>query len=59
MTVAELIAALRKLNPKHNVYAGVEPRDESREVIGAEEDYDIACNDRVCRYVFLQLGEKP
>lgn len=58
MTVAELIAALKKLDPKLNVYAGEETFT-AREVIQARKEYDIACNDMICHYVFLTLGDTP
>lgn len=58
MTVAELIAALRALDPKHNVFAGEETFT-AREVVAASEDHDVACNDHICRYVFLKLGDTP
>lgn len=57
MTVAELIAALQKLDPKWNVYAGRDDGSEPREVIVARKDFDIACNDMVCHYARLDLGD--
>lgn len=57
MSVAELIEALKKLDPKLNVYAGTEVWD-AREVLEARLDHDIACNDQKCHYAHLQLGDR-
>ena len=59
MTVAELIKALKKMDPKLNVWAGTDPGDYvARSVDDVRRETSIACNDAVCPFVFLQLGDK-
>lgn len=58
MTVAELIVALHTLDSDLNVYAGTAVWD-IREVIGARKDHDVACNDMICHYAHIQLGDTP